>query len=365
MMSEQQALARDGRDESPRLHGSYREGHEIDARLAAAQRRYHLVSPFTAVGKMPEGCAVQFAMVRVEPADTYPTGGGKLGLSKGALDRIASAVGIDWDPVLSRRLDDGRHPHYCHYKMVGRYRAADGQWQTIQGEKEFDVRDGSPQIKGKSPRQIEEMRMHVLSHAETKARLRAIRSMGIRTGYTQDELKKPFVCARVVFTGETDDVELRRQFSLMTAASFHAGASALYGSAPSLPAETGHAPPPVGSVPADDDDFIDATGEAACSPSEPEPTRPAQSQRRDELPSGRQAEGEPVLRFGRAQGTPISEANDRDLEWYAGALRRSIEDPDKARFRSANEADLRTIEDELARRQGGGSDSFDDEWPES
>lgn len=365
-MSEQQqqqtALARES---SAEITGTFHSGRAVDARLAVAQRDYHLVSPFTAAGALPEGCGVQLTLVRIEPAETYPTGGGKFGLSKNALDRIGHAVGISWDPMLSRRLDDGRDPHYCHYKAVGTYRAADGQVQTIQGEKEFDVRDGSPQLKGKSPRQIEEMRMHVLSHAETKARLRAIRSMGIRTGYTQAELEKPFACARVVFTGKTANPELRAEFARMTAASFLGGTRALYGSAPSLPAETGHAPPPVGSVPADDDDFIDATGEAACSPSEPEPTRPAQSQRREELPSGRQAEGEPVLRFGRAQGTPISEADDRDLEWYAGALRRSIEDPDKARFRSANEADLRAIEDELARRQGGGSDSFDEEWPES
>lgn len=294
MMSEQQALARAS---NTAITGTYHTAQAIDARLAAAQRDYHLVSPFTAVGALPDGCGVQLTLVRVDiENETYDVGMGKVGLSKSALDRISHGVGISWDPIASRRLDDGRDPHYVHFRAVGRYRASDGQQQIVIGEKEMDLRVGSPQCealeerarrKGKTAdAQIREMRLHILSHAETKARLRAVRSMGIRTSYSRAELAKPFAVARVVFTGKTNDPELRREFSKMTAASFLGGITTLYGEQPGhermLPA--GHAPPPVGSVPADDDDFIDATGEAACSPSEPEPTRPAQSQRREEWP---------------------------------------------------------------------------------
>jgi hypothetical protein len=44
----------------------------------------------------------------------------------------------------------------------------------------------------------------------------------------------------------------------------------------------------------------------------------------------------PVLPFGRAKGTPITEATVKDLEWTAGALGRSIDDETKARWREDN-----------------------------
>lgn len=54
----------------------------------------------------------------------------------------------------------------------------------------MDLRDGSPQIEAlyaraqggrKDPtNQIREMRLHIMAHAESKARLRAIRSIGVR-----------------------------------------------------------------------------------------------------------------------------------------------------------------------------------------
>jgi hypothetical protein len=344
-----------------RLTGTFHDGAAIDARLMHAQKNYHLCSPFTAAGALPEGCAVQICLVKVDvESETYPTGGGKRGLGKNALDRISHAVGLSWDPRESRRIDDGSDPYYCHYKAVGYYRASDGQRQTVQDEKEFDVRDGSPQLVGKTVKQIAEMRAHVLSHAITKARLRAIRSMGVATGYSAADLQKPFACARVVFTGQSADPELRRDFARATAASFLGGVTSLYGEqtgqARQFPASSGHAPPPVSAV-SDDDPWI-GRGDGDDDPNviehEPAPARAAEQARpvtgrSDASPAG---DDEPEVRFGRDAGTPLSEASERTLDWYGGALRKSIADPDKARFRSSNEADLAGVERELARRNG-------------
>lgn len=374
-----------------KLTGTYHSSEAIDGRLKHAEANYHLVSPFTAVGAMPEGCGVQIALVRVDSTnETYDVGGGKSGLSKSALDRIAHAVGLSWDPGQSRRLDDGSDPHYVHFKAVGRYRASDGQHQIVIGEKEMDLRDGSPQLEalweryrttkaqwdsGRSKRkyppkepsaQIREMRLHVLSHAETKARLRAIRSMGIRSSYSREELSKPFACARVVFTGHTENEALRHRFAEMTAASFLGGVTTLYGEQPGaqrqLPA--GHAPPPIGRVQADADDFLESDPAEAAEDMPPNVIDHQEEPPPEERPRATRSDG-PVFRFGRCKGELLSEAEERDVEWYVGALRNSVNDPDKARFRADNERELEAAERELARRRGEDGESSTDADPDS
>jgi hypothetical protein len=75
--------------------------------------------------------------------------------------------------------------------------------------------------------------------AETKSRLRAVRSLEVRTSYSPEELRKPFVVARCMWTGQTDDDELRRTFAIMQAERFMGARAALYGGGPSR-----HALPP-------------------------------------------------------------------------------------------------------------------------
>ena len=57
-----------------------------------------------------------------------------------------------------------------------------------------------------------------------------------------------------------------------------------------------------------------------------------------------------TIPFGKSKGTPISAATKRDLEWVAGALERSIEDPERAKWKASNAALLGAIHAELARR---------------
>ncbi len=57
-----------------------------------------------------------------------------------------------------------------------------------------------------------------------------------------------------------------------------------------------------------------------------------------------------VIPFGRSKGTPIADAETNDLEWVAGALTKSIDDPAKARWADADRALLAAIEAELATR---------------
>lgn len=57
-----------------------------------------------------------------------------------------------------------------------------------------------------------------------------------------------------------------------------------------------------------------------------------------------------VVPFGRDKGKPLADCSDKDLQWLAGALRRSLEDEAKARYRDANTRDLSAVEAEMQRR---------------
>lgn len=65
---------------------------------------------------------------------------------------------------------------------------------------------------------------------------------------------------------------------------------------------------------------------------------------------GRQLRSGLTIPFGNSKGKPIEEATPKDLEFIANALRQSIDDPAKGRWREANEKLLDGIEKELQTR---------------
>lgn len=69
--------------------------------------------------------------------------------------------------------------------------------------------------------------------------------------------------------------------------------------------------------------------------------------------SGARTVGPQFPPFGRMKGKLIRGAPLRDLEWYSEAVRRSVEDPSKARWRDKNEDMLRDLEAEIARHGDG------------
>lgn len=246
--------------------GVIRDAETVTRTLIEAAGMGHLISPAPAAGNLPEGCSILVSAIMInKDRETYAVGGngddddrqtGERGLSKVALDKLASALAIDWDPVHSRRLDDGSHAHYCRAKAVGRVRNFDGTWRTIQDEKELDYRDGAPVIDGIRARakkknkpdggqgEINQKRQHIQSLCITEARLRAIRTLGVRTAYTAEELQKPFIVAQLVFDGRSEDPEARAYFRERIADSFMGSAKALYGGPPAPQLESKGEPPP-------------------------------------------------------------------------------------------------------------------------
>lgn len=280
-----------------RVTGTFRDGNAITNRMAWASANCHLISPAPHAGALPEGTGIALSVIQVDVAnDTYDVGMGKRGLSKPVLQKLAAALGISWDDRASGRVDDCSDPYYCRWRAVGNYRAFDGQVQTLLAEKELDLRVGSPTVEGlqaqqraknkSADNQVREMRMHIQAHAETKAQLRAIRSLGIKTAYTAGELQKPFIAARIMFTGETSDPALRKMFAEKISDSFLNARQSLYAERPAPPRMS----PPRGAAPArlgpggdDNDGYIDGDGVYQFGPplAEPEPPTDAQGQAED------------------------------------------------------------------------------------
>ncbi len=361
------------------LAGASSDPREVTTLLARASEHAHLVTPTTAVAMLPEGCSVVLSTVLVDiERETYDVGAGKRGLAKVALDRIAAGAGISWDPRLSGRIDDGSDPYYCAWRSVGTLRHLDGTEITIDGSKEMDMREGSPQVEGlyakarpgKSPEnQIREMRLHIMAHAESKARLRAVRSIGIRTSYEREELTKPFVVARLMFTGASDDPEIRREFARMTAASMLGGRRALYGevgSTPSAPT-TVHAavprqasaprlaPPPVGSAREEEDDI--PFGGPAREPLREQGT-PQQQPVRSDAPTSNGGDEERsrsgvTIPGGDERGVAIEDASDRTLEYWEARISKAVADG-TSRYPDKDREVARAMRDEIAARAEGG-----------
>ena len=58
-----------------------------------------------------------------------------------------------------------------------------------------------------------------------------------------------------------------------------------------------------------------------------------------------------TFRYGRGKDKTSRDVSDADLEWYIGGARKSVEDPEKARFREKNAAELELLQAEQRWRQ--------------
>jgi len=236
------------------IEGSFSNADKATRALKQAAQDFHLISPATMVGAIPEGCSVALAVVHISPDDPHLYKvGDKFALDRTHLASIGNAAGASM--VSSRRTDDGSDPHYCAWTVVVRFRQFDGTWLTKQGSVEMDVREpyGAEYVDAvrKAERnnrdpanQIGELRRFITRHAESKALNRAYAAVGIRRSYTRAELERPFCVARVTFTGQSDDPEARRQFRDGIMKSFLGSTEAAFGPADSAPVGALHPPPP-------------------------------------------------------------------------------------------------------------------------
>jgi hypothetical protein len=196
--------------------------------------RFNLISPSTAVQNLPEGFEIAITMIKLDPnpdnKDVYvPVGTQLLAPTGTSLAKISQAAGVVWDTANCSPVGDRSDPRYCEYKAVGGWRLFDGTFIPDCAHRAVDLRDGSDQIASMSDKQLAQARMNVVTLAETKAKNRVIRRLGLKPGYTAAELEKPFAVARLMWTGRTNDPALRQAFAMMKAQQMIASSAALFG----------------------------------------------------------------------------------------------------------------------------------------
>lgn len=356
--------------------GTHVDPRKIRDDLNWLRQNAHLVSPAPSVSRLPEGCAVSITMVWLKPDDhdTYPIKGSQnRGLSKASLNAIANAAGVKWDPFLCCRLDDGSDPLYVRYQAVGRWSSLDGTDLEFKATKELDLRQGSPLAKSLSEKQLLEQRIHIQSHAETKAKLRAIRDgLAIRTSYEPDAFQLPWCVVKLAFTGHSEDPQIRLANAMAIQQKMLGGVATMYrgpmhGAVPVLPGGPAPAeapmmqahhpqvppklpPPPVGNTRVEYDSSPDFDVEMpAVKPQERKGFDPAAVAK--SMPPA----DEKPFNFGKCKGKLPSDPSVTvaDLEWYIGACERTLEDPEKVNFHAKEQANLATYRAVLATKLGG------------
>lgn len=226
------------------------------------KQRYNVLAP-REIGELPAFHMPHMSIIQVNPdkdaGETYPLPGGKLGLSKVVLDRIAQAGSITWIPDACK--SGWRSPRKYHYLAVGVVKGLDAVRRTIIGEKEIDLDVIEEELRASVPRrercpgkepersrwiettvrdEMISFKKHIAARTESGAKNRAIRSAyGLKSSYTPEEIKHPFVIPRVVPFFDMRDPEVKK----MVLGDALGIIPELYGKGPELPLPT--ALPPV------------------------------------------------------------------------------------------------------------------------
>lgn len=376
-----------------KIAGTFESAAAINERLRWAVDHGHLVSPVTAVTRLPEGVgvALSFELLDVE-RDTYGLPGGKRAILKPALERIGRAAGVKWNARECYTRKVGLH-HY-ESRAVGYVLDLSFQHSPIVGEVDMDYGPGSigeekvradAKDKTSAEKTLREIRHFLSRHAESRAYLRAIRRLGVATSYTVEQLRKPFVALQLTWTGRSNDLETQRAFSKMTAERMLGASSALYGGSPPahvdrLPEVTTAPAPRIDATPrplpettrADVLDYDLDTGEVRDPmPAQRQQAAPAQQQRREAPPASQSSgatkgDGQPsrsgaVVRFGRNKDKALADLSLDDLAFYRGKIEEGANDPEKDRFRADALRHLDEIDRAISAARGEDEPPADDD----
>jgi len=202
--------------------------------MAWLQEHTNLILPVTAVDAVPAGYRLAMSAVLPTSGEIYRNtqatkrdGPTMFSMLRPLLDRIGNAAGLSCVPELCTRIDRGDDPLYVRCRAVGKLRGMDGADHLYAATRSLDLNDDSPATlellasassAEAGAKQLRRTRAFIAEHCETKAWSRLIRRvLGLRHEYTAEELAKPFVAGRLVWTGDFGDPETNRAVALMTA----------------------------------------------------------------------------------------------------------------------------------------------------
>lgn len=257
--------------------GIYHDLGSLTDAFQKAQSRFNVCFPVMKPDLIPPLYSVALRPVAIDArldqagkpmsGDLYKErGSDKYALTKVALDKLAAAANVSWHPAYTGRVDNGSEMYFRTYRACGMVLGLDGTPRLITKHKSLDLRDGAPH--GMKDDELAQARKHIDALCESKAMNRVIRTIAhIKSTYTQEELKRPFVIAALVFTGETEDPELKREVAKALVARATNASAMLFGPAlgaghaPETPTSGLLAPPPIGTDTPDDDDEPTGTGD--------------------------------------------------------------------------------------------------------
>jgi hypothetical protein len=160
---------------------------------------------------------------------------GKFALTKQGLMTLSKEAGIVWHPAETRRVDNRGDRDYVAYRAVGGIRMADGTivWAPPgEYDMDFEVIEEKLRVQyeksGKKAkkagdelqgyidycvkRDLLHKRDHKIKLAAAGAMNRVVRMLlGLKPGYTKQELNQPFVVARIVFKPDYSDPQTKKR----------------------------------------------------------------------------------------------------------------------------------------------------------
>lgn len=217
----------------------------------------HLLLPSTYISELPRFHKIVvdrvFLSADVGEGDVYmqdrggPNGKAKYAPTRQGLMKLANASGVMWDPSRCVRLDDRRDRNYVAYQAVGGMKKIDGSPLFFKAEYDLDfevieeeIREGyenKATMYAKNPqkygwwhkmdsdsqeaylekcirRDVLQKRKHKAKLAETGAMTRVVRALlGLKSAYTAEELKKPFIVVRSVFQPDYENPEVKQEIA--------------------------------------------------------------------------------------------------------------------------------------------------------
>lgn len=202
------------------------------------KEQYNVLAPATTLAKADPNFTPALHVLNLDAGDFYGVGfegsgnnrhATSFALSKVQLDQIAKVAGIeDLPPDI---VYFGTENQNLRVTWTARMRRPDGTWQSASGSREWIEADEKEKLLSSVPEWVtksgpantsnakfnewwagnwyDRVKKHRLGMTETKARLRAYRSLlTVKSKYAKEELAKPFIIASTMFTPDTGDIRV-------------------------------------------------------------------------------------------------------------------------------------------------------------
>lgn len=210
---------------------------DLRNRWAQLREVANIVSPVASVDSIMAMHKVSLRMVTIDHTVVEGLGAevykGKFcekderALGKVGLDKIQAAAGVQ--VIESVRTDDRQTPLFWEYRVTLGIQDLDDTWRQATATRAIDLRQGSAEAQAMKEGQLAAARANGQMLAETKARLRALRSLlSLKNKYTLKELEKPFVIPKLVSALDPADPDQKAALIRMA----ETGSRALFGAPP-------------------------------------------------------------------------------------------------------------------------------------